>query len=241
MIDVHCHFDMAKNPEKYISDNEKRKIITIGMTNLPSHFQMGINHVRGYKYIRLALGLHPLRAKEHAKEYSKFKQYIKETSYIGEVGLDFSREGFPTKEIQIKSFEFVLDCIYTKNKILSLHSRRAEKETLEMLIEKRMENAIFHWYSGTLSTLRSIVSSGFFFSINSAMIQSDNGKKVIAEIPQELVLTETDYPYISNSNITDVHIFLSKLWNVTEAESEKIIADNFNRLLKKIKPNVENV
>lgn len=238
MIDVHCHFDMAKNPEKYISDNEKRKIITIGMTNLPSHFQMGINHVRRYKYIRLALGLHPLRAKEHVKEYSKFKQYINETSYIGEVGLDFSREGYSTKEIQIKSFEFVLDCIKTKNKILSLHSRRAEKETLEMLIEKRIGNAIFHWYSGSFSTLRSVVRSEFYFSINSAMIQSDNGKKIISEIPKELVLTETDFPFLSNNNISDVHIFLSKLWNVTETETERIIADNFNRLLKKIKPSV---
>lgn len=236
MIDVHCHFDMAKNPEKYIWNNEKRQIITIGMTNLPSHFQMGINHVRSFRFIRLALGLHPLRAKDHAKEYSKFKQYINETSYIGEVGLDFSREGFSTKEIQIKSFEFVLDCIKTKNKILSLHSRRAEKKTLEMLNEKRIVNAIFHWYSGSLSTLRSIVNSGFYFSINSAMIQSENGKKIISEIPKELVLTETDFPFLSNNNISDVQFFLSKLWNVNEAESEKIIADNFNRLLKKIKP-----
>lgn len=236
MIDVHSHFDMAKNPEKYISDNEKRQIITIGMTNLPSHFHMGINHVRKYKYIRLALGLHPLKAKEHAKEYSKFRQYIDETSYIGEVGLDFSREGCSTKEIQIKSFKFVLNCIRTKNKILSLHSRRAEKETLEMLDEKGIENAIFHWYSGTLSTLRNIVNSGFYFSINSAMIKSENGKKIISEIPKELVLTETDFPFIINSNITDVHFFLSKLWNVTELESEKLIAENFNRLLKKIQP-----
>ncbi|MPM41567.1 hypothetical protein SDC9_88222 [bioreactor metagenome] len=68
------------------------------------------------------------------------------------------------------------------------------------------------------------------------MIQSDNGKKIISEIPKEFVLTETDFPFIINSNISDVHIFLSKLWNVTEAESEKIVADNFNRLLKKIKP-----
>lgn len=236
MIDVHCHFDMAKNPEKYISDNEKRQIITIGMTNLPSHFQMGVNYVRSYKYIRLALGLHPMKAKEHAKEYSKFRQYINETSYIGEVGLDFSREGFSTKEIQIKSFEFVLDCIKTNNKILSLHSRRAEKETLEMLNEKRIKNAIFHWYSGSLSTLRSIVNSGFYFSINSAMLQSDNGKKIISEMPKELVLTETDFPFLSNNNISDIQIYLSKLWNVTEAETEKIIADNFNMLLKKIKP-----
>lgn len=234
MIDVHCHFDMAKNPEKYISDNEKKQIITIGMTNLPSHFQMGISHVKRYKYIRLALGLHPLRAKEHAKEYSKFRQYVDETSYIGEVGLDFSREGFSTKEIQIKSFEFVLDCIKTKNKILSLHSRRAEKDTLEMLIEKRIENAIFHWYSGSLSVLRSIVNSGFFFSINSAMIQSDNGKKIVAEIPRELILTETDHPFIENSNIINVHFYLASLWHVSTEEVENIICNNFRSLINRI-------
>ena len=235
MIDVHCHFDMAKDPEKYISDNEKRQIITIGMTNLPSHFQMGVNHVRRYKHIRLALGLHPLRAKEHAKEYSKFRQYIDETSYIGEVGLDFSREGFSTNDFQIKSFKFVLDCIRTKNKILSLHSRRAEKETLEMLIEKGIENAIFHWYSGSLNVLRNIANSGFFFSINSAMIQSDNGRKIIAEIPKELILTETDFPYIENDDITSIYVWLSKLWNTTTKDVELTIDANFQRLIRRIK------
>jgi TatD DNase family protein len=235
MIDVHCHFDMAKNPEKYISDNEKKQIVTIGMTNLPSHFQMGISHVRRYKFIRLALGLHPLRAKEHAKEYSRFRQFIDETSYIGEVGLDFSREGFSTKEIQIKSFEFVLDCIRTKNKILSLHSRRAERETLEMLTEKGIENAIFHWYSGSIKTLNDIANSGFFFSVNSAMIQSANGKKIITEIPRELILTETDYPYIDNSNIADVHTYLSNLWNVSTENVEQIITSNLKRIIQQIK------
>lgn len=235
MIDVHCHFDMAKKPERYISENEKKKIITIGMTNLPSHFQMGVNHVKRYKYIRLALGLHPLRAKEHAIEYAIFKRYLSETSYIGEVGLDFSREGYATKEIQIKSFEFVLHCVKDQNKILSLHSRRAEKETLEMLIENRIENAIFHWYSGTLSTLRNIVNSGFFFSINSAMIQSDNGRKIIAAIPKELMLTETDFPFIDNSNISIIHNYLSDLWNISSSEVELIINSNFNNLIKKIK------
>ena len=235
MIDVHCHFDMAKDPEKYISDNEKRQIITIGMTNLPSHFQMGVNHVRRYKHIRLALGLHPLRAKEHAKEYSKFRQYIDETSYLGEVGLDFSREGFSTKDVQIKSFKFVLDCIRTKNKILSLHSRRAEKETLEMLIEKGIENAIFHWYSGSLNVLRNIANSGFFFSINSAMIQSDNGRKIIAEIPKELILTETDFPYIENDDITSIYVWLSKLWDTTTKDVELTIDANFQRLIRRIK------
>lgn len=234
MIDVHCHFDMAKNPEKYISDNEKRQIITIGMTNLPSHFHMGVNHVRRYKYIRLALGLHPLRAKEHAKEYSKFRQYIDETSYIGEVGLDFSREGFSTKEIQIKSFKFVLDCIRAKNKILSLHSRRAEKETLEMIKENRIENAIFHWYSGSLNVLKNIVNAGYYFSINSAMTQSNNGKKIIENIPKELILTETDFPFVEKSDINSVQKYLSSFWGNSIAEVEKTINSNFKTLLHKI-------
>jgi TatD DNase family protein len=235
MIDVHCHFDTANNPVKYIAENERKKIITIGMTNLPSHFQMGINHIKRYKYIRLALGLHPLRANEHAKEYLKFKQYVDETSYIGEVGLDFSREGISTKDIQIRSFEFVLDSIGVKNKILSLHSRRAEKETLEMITEKGIKNAIFHWYSGPLNVLKNIIGSGFFFSINSAMIQSDNGRKIIAQIPRELILTETDFPYIENGDITSIYIWLSKLWNTTTQDVELIIDANFQSLIQRIR------
>ena len=234
MIDVHCHFDMAKNPEKYISDNEKKQNITIGMTNLPSHFKMGINHVKGYKFIRLALGLHPLRATEHAKEYSKFKQYLDMTSYIGEVGLDFSREGFSTKEIQIKSFEFVLDCIKSKNKILSLHSRRAEKEILEMLIKNRIRNAIFHWYSGSINIIEKIVEYGYFFSINSAMSSSENGRKIISKIPRELILTETDFPY-TNGNLIDTYSYLSDIWGESKDFVKNTIKQNFLRIIQNIK------
>lgn len=231
MIDVHCHFDMVQNPEKYIAKNEQQKIITIGMTNLPSHFSIGFSHVRQYKYIRLALGLHPLLAKEHSNEYLKFKEYVNKTSYIGEVGLDFSREGIATKDVQIKSFEYVLNCIRGQNKIVSLHSRRAEKETLQMLLDNKIETAIFHWYSGPISVLESIVKSGYYFSINSAMTQSENGKKIISKIPMELMLTETDSPYIENSNIKIVYSYLSNIWDVSELDVEQIIELNFKKII----------
>jgi len=234
MIDVHCHFDMARNPEKYISDNDNKRIITIGMTNLPSHFLMGLNHVRKYRYIRLALGLHPLKAKEHIKEYLKFFESVSQTSYIGEVGLDFSREGISTKEIQIKSFDYVLDCVKGSQKILSLHSRRAEKETLEMLIEKNIENAIFHWYSGSISVLKRIIDYGFFFSLNSAMVASENGRKIINLIPKELILTETDFPFIEKSNISLIYNHMSILWGVSELAVEELIDANFKRIIHKI-------
>lgn len=235
MIDVHCHFDLTNNPEKYISDNEKKQIVTIGMTNLPSHFQMGVYHMKKYRYIRLALGLHPLKAKDHESEYLKFKQYIDATSYIGEVGLDFSREGIRNKEIQIKSLNLVLDLVKNKKKIISLHSRKAEKETFEMLIDKKIDNAIFHWYSGSISVLRNITKQGYYFSINSAIIKSINGRKIISEIPKELILTETDDPFIENSNINLVIKYLSGLWKMPVNEVEYLIDSNFRALLKKIR------
>lgn len=160
---------------------------------------------------------------------------IDRTSYIEEVGLDFSREGYSTKEIQIKTFEFVLDCTKNKSKIISLHSRRAEKDVLDMLIDKNINKAIFHWYSGSLSTLHKIVDLGYYFSINSAMVQSDNGKKIIAEIPKKQILTETDCPFIENSDITSVHKYLAQLWEEPIPKVEQIIDLNFKRILQNIK------
>jgi Mg-dependent DNase len=103
MIDTHCHIDMFPNPHQIANYSERNNIITIGVTNLPSHFELGLPHIRQYKKIRLALGLHPLYAEKHQSEYDVFKRNIDNTSYIGEVGLDFSREGISTKELQIES------------------------------------------------------------------------------------------------------------------------------------------
>ena len=67
------------------------------------------------------------------------------------------------------------------------------------------------------------------------MIQSDNGRKIIAEIPKELILTETDFPYIENDDITSIYVWLSKLWNTTTKDVELTIDANFQRLIRRIK------
>jgi TatD DNase family protein len=234
MIDTHCHFDFAKNPLEYISKNETNKIITIGMTNLPSHFNMGMLHVKRFKYIRLALGLHPLLAMEHEKEYANFLQNIDKTSYIGEVGLDYSREGIATKDMQIKSFAFVLNNLKQKSKLLSVHSRRAEETTFSMLSINSIENVIFHWYSGSIKLLSKILDRGYYFSINPAMVKSEHGKRVISEIPEERMLTETDYPFVKE-NILDCYQYLADLWKKETKEIESIIQSNFNRLTTRIR------
>lgn len=244
LIDTHCHIDLYPNPHIIAKESEELGIITIGMTLLPSHFEIGFEHVSNYKNVHLALGMHPLHAELHDSEFDKFVKYLDKTSYIGEIGLDFSKEGIGQKEIQIESLKKILSSLSGKKKILSLHSRKAEKEVLQYLIEYNIPNAIFHWYSGSLTLIEKIVNSGYYFSINPAMLRSANGKKIIQLIPQDRVLTESDGPFVLIKNdpikpkdIILVHDFLAELWKVPVEKVNKIFHTNFSQILDKMKPN----
>lgn len=234
IVDTHCHFDMIQSPEAYIRQKEQAGDIVIGMTNLPRHYQMGHPHLKGYKHIRLALGLHPLRAIEGKKQMQLFRDLVDQTSYIGEIGLDFSREGYATKDEQIEVLRDALAAIRGKKKIVSVHSRRAEKEILAMLCENDIKNVIFHWYSGPVGLITAILDHGYYFSVNEAMCVSKNGKSIIEKIPQERVLTETDAPYNERCDIENVLKWLAGSWNVSRQESEAVIERNFRTLLKGI-------
>ena len=227
IIDTHCHFDMMPNPKAYISAKEKAGDIVIGMTNLPSHFKMGFPHVKRYKHIRLALGLHPLLASENKNELPLFNCLLDQTSYIGEIGLDFSKEGLSTMEDQIYVLRKLLEKLEGRKKIISVHSRKAEKELFDLLCEYNINNVIFHWYSGPIDLIPSIISKGYYFSINEAMTISNNGRTIIKEIPRSRILTESDAPFNNKVDIKEAQINMQ----ITENE----VKNNFMELLSKIK------
>ena len=227
IIDTHCHFDMMSQPEAYIRQKEQAGDIVIGMTNLPSHFEMGLPHVKRYKHIRLALGLHPLLASENKNELPLFDSLLDQTSYIGEIGLDFSKEGLSTKEDQISTLRKLLEKLEGRKKIISVHSRKAEKELFDLLCEYNINNVIFHWYSGPIDLIPSIISKGYYFSINEAMTISKNGRTIIKEIPRSRILTESDAPFTNKVDIKEAQINMQ----ITENE----VKNNFMELLSKIK------
>lgn len=227
IIDTHCHYDMMESPENYINNVENTGNIVIGMTNLPIHFDMGSEHVRKYKNVRLALGFHPQLANEHKEELSLFAQYLSRTSYIGEIGLDFSSDYVSTKDIQITCLEYILKELQGKNKIVSVHSRCAEKTLFSLLLKYDINNVIFHWYSGPLSLIPEIIDRGYYFSINEAMTLSLSGRKIIDRIPIDRILTESDAPYNRKDNIK------SALRNLCIEEGQ--IERNFQKLIRLIR------
>jgi TatD DNase family protein len=242
MIDTHCHVDLYPRPTEIAVGADRAGVLTIIVTNLPSAFDRALPFVQPIKNIRLALGLHPLVAEQHEAEKVRFNELVDKTSYIGEVGLDFSRAGYSTKEIQIESFKFVLRALQGKPKFVTLHSRQAESTVLDILEEENRSPVVFHWYTGPLNLLGRAVSCGHFFSINPAMVSSPKGRKIIESIPADRVLTESDGPFVKvggrsviPSDVATVEDYLAEVWQVKRLDARTKIRENFLRLVRPIR------
>ena len=136
MIDAHCHLDAYPDPYATALAVDRARVLTIAVTNLPSAFEAAYPHVRGLRSIRLAVGLHPLYAHQHAAELERFASCLDYTLYVGEVGLDFSSgKELPTRRVQEETLHFVLRLLRVHPKFVSLHSRRAESAVLDVLEE----------------------------------------------------------------------------------------------------------
>ena len=233
LIDTHCHINFFENAGDIALECEKTETHTIYVTTLPSQFNETFEYVKQLKYIYPPLGWHWQESEYNLeKEKKLFLKNIVKTKFIGEVGLDFSKRAIKSKKEQIEVFEFILENVRNRNKILNLHSAQAEDKVLNMLIQYDIKKAIFHWYSGKIGTLNKILDSGYYFSINSNMCKSKKGQNIISRLPKNKILVETDAPFINDlpyKNL-NVYYYLSELWNLSLDEVKNIILRNFFNL-----------
>lgn len=193
LCDTHFHYDLYSD-QGILDQIEQAQIYTIAVTNTPSTFFYTKKAEEGRKYLRAALGLHPQLAHERKYELPLFQELLPQTRYIGEIGLD--RRQSPDFAQQQSVFTQIINwCANAGGKIITIHSRGAEKEVLDIIGSNYPGKIILHWYSGSLTVLEKALASGFFFSINYSMTQSDNGKRIIAAIPKYRILTESDGPF----------------------------------------------
>lgn len=230
-VDAHCHINFFKNAGDIALECEKRKVHTIYVTTLPSQFDETFKYVKSLKYIYPSLGFHCLESNYNLeKEKEIFLKHIKNTKFIGEIGLDFSKRAVKSKEEQIELFEFILQNINTNESILNIHSSNAEDEVLDMLVKYNVKKAILHWYSGKIGTLNKILDCGYYFSINEFMCKTKKGQNIITKLPKDKVLVETDAPFVNNvlpyQNLY-VYEYLSNLWSIKTNQVIEKIYNNF--------------
>jgi TatD DNase family protein len=104
-VDSHCHVDRYADRRRALDEAANAGVVTVAVTEMPSAFQRQHARLRQIASARIAIGMHPLAvARATPMELSLFRRLIDRTDYVGEVGLDFSREGAATKALQIKTF-----------------------------------------------------------------------------------------------------------------------------------------
>lgn len=241
LFDTHLHLDLFSDPKKLIEAIENQKIYTIAVTNLPQVFLNTQKLCKGLKYIRPALGYHPELAHKFNNQFELFYELLDETRYIGEIGIDNMRKTVNDFNSQKLIFERIIDaCAEKKDKILTIHSRRAEKEVISIIGKNFPGKIILHWYSGSISELEKAISYGFYFSVNSAMTQSKNGINIIKNIPNNRLLIESDSPFIGvdRNSFTPYNYIttvkeISRILNINSEDLINILESNFKRILIK--------
>ncbi|MEZ5196413.1 MAG: Qat anti-phage system TatD family nuclease QatD [Bacteroidales bacterium] len=237
LVDTHFHLDLHKNAIEISELIEKSRIYTIAVTNTPSVFEYTDKLCKNKKFIRSALGLHPELISKRKHELPLFKQLIKKTKYIGEIGLDFSNSNENERKVQSVVFKQIIYwCSSEKNKILSVHSRKAEKEVIDNIGNSFQGKVILHYYSGPLKQLERAIDAGFYFSINHSMTKTKNGRSIISRMPIDKLLTETDAPFVSFGNnsieqLKETIKNISQIINLDPKNTEEQIFVNFKRVL----------
>lgn len=238
-FDTHLHLDLFAEPKKIIKAIESQKYYSIAVTNLPQVFMKTKELCEGSKFIRPALGYHPELAHKFNNQFELFCELLDETRYIGEIGIDNLRKTAGDYNSQKLIFEKIIGaCAEKRDKILTIHSRRAEKEVISIVGNRFPGKAILHWYSGSISDLKKAVSYGFYFSINSAMVKSKNGINIIQSIPEDRLLLESDSPFIGVNRESlkpiDMSYTIKEIANIkglTYSALNLILKDNFKNII----------
>lgn len=239
LSDTHCHLDLYPDFSEVIEETERAQIETVAVTNTPSVFRHCAALLKGRQYWHPALGLHPELAVQRKRELSLFSELLPQTRFVGEVGLDFVTPDAAQRRVQTEIFESILDlCARSGNKILTIHSRRAAAEVVERIGPGFPGTAILHWYSGSLKVAKKALEYGCYFSINPAMTISDTGRRLVAALPKERVLLETDGPFVKVEgcsarprDVARAVSFLATLWNWDEERAAKQVEQNLRTSL----------
>src|SRR6056300_466953 len=240
MIDSHCHLDHAPlfddidNIIKRSKEIGIEKLLTI-CTTLESFKKIKIL-VNKDEIIYGTFGIHPHEAKNDKANSDKIITEIKTNNKIigiGETGLDFYYN-HSDKDDQITSFEEHIKAAIVLNIPLIVHSRNAEKETLEVFDKYKSHNLkiLMHCFTGSKEFAENLLSFGAYFSASGIItfkfislnkITNETDSPYLAPVPNRGKQNEPSYVKYTAQKLADIK-------NISNIDLIKNTTSNFNSL-----------
>ncbi len=204
-VDTHCHLD--HHPEATADEQVARAraadvgtLITIG-TDLPSSEQ-AVRTAARFDGVFAAVGIHPNDADTATTEALAAIADLAmrpEVVAIGETGLDRYRD-HTTPEQQDPVFRAQIELAKRLDLTLVIHCRDAWPACLVVLDEEGApDRVVMHCFSGDLDVVRRCADAGWYLSFagNVTFRNAQELRDAAAAVPAELLLTETDSPYLT--------------------------------------------
>lgn len=239
-MDFHCHVDLYPDAKAVYREALRRNQFTWLVTTSPRAYAATRQVLPATPQLAVSPGLHPEIAQQKEAELHLLLTQIETTRLVGEVGLDGTARHALHRAVQFRVFSAVLSrCQAVGGRILSLHSRAAAQEVLDLLDRHPgFGTAVLHWFTGTVGALRRAESSGCWFSVGPAMLASGNGLKLLQQMPRDRVVPESDGPFakidgapIMPWEAVNTADALAKAWCVSTEEAAAILLANGRRLI----------
>jgi TatD DNase family protein len=199
-IDAHSHVDRYDLVDEQavasaLAEITRHRILTISNSMDLHSYQRNLEISEMCSWVVPTFGVHPWNAPEYADRLDELEEAIEQSPMIGEIGLDhYFVQDTSTYPAQRKVFEFLMGAAREQDKIVTLHTKGAEREVLELLDHYDLARVIVHWYSGPLDIFRELVARGVFLTVGVEVLYSEHIQALTREIPLRQLLTETDNP-----------------------------------------------
>jgi TatD DNase family protein len=203
VVDTHCHLDSCKPDDSELIEHARAngitRLATVGMND--ASIDRAIAAAETYDEVYAIVGRHPNEATgwvdtdlepiERAAGHDRVRA-------IGETGLDYYRDYAPADD-QRRAFEAQIDLAARTSLPLVIHTRAAEEDTFAMLADRARDvTVIMHCFSAP-TRLDECVEHGYYcsFAGNVTYPKATDLQDAARAVPDELLLVETDSPYLS--------------------------------------------
>ncbi|NQV09496.1 TatD family hydrolase [Candidatus Woesearchaeota archaeon] len=247
LIDTHSHLDhprFRKDLEDVLDRARKNNLSVIICNGLNKKSNRKVLELsKKCDIIESALGIFPIDAQKLTEEQiDKEIEFIEKNKdkikAIGEVGLDYHWEKDKHKqEKQRIIFKKFIELAKRIDKPIIIHTRKAEKDALDMIKESKLKKVIFHCFGGSNSLTKEIADNGYFFSIPANIVKCNSFKEIVKNVPLSQLFTETDSPYLSPnekrnepSNVIYTIEEIAKIKGLDKKEVINIIYMNYQRI-----------
>jgi TatD DNase family protein len=248
VVDTHCHLDscgpgttelVARAVEAGV-----RRIATVGTDG--TSISHALEAAEKHEEVVAVVGRHPHHAEgfdDSALAEIESATARPEVRAVGETGLDYFRDRSP-RDHQRRAFEVHLDLAARVGLPVVIHTREAEEDTFAMLAEHADAlTVVLHCFSAP-ERLDECVERGYMcsFAGNVTYPKATALMAAARDLPDELLLVETDSPYLSpqpvrgrpnepaNVAVTAEHV--AALRGVGYTELEGVVERNAARVLR---------